>query len=70
MENIMTMTINKDTFPRFTKRLKKSLQKNGVDLPLNKVQEVAAQSLGKESFFELNILFNKESIPTDFIEQH
>lgn len=64
----MTITINKDSFPRFTKRLKKSLQKSGIDLPLNQVQEVAAQSLGKENFYELNTLFdkkNKELIPIE-----
>lgn len=54
----MTITINKHSFPRFSKRLKKSLEKKGIDLPLNQVQDIAAQSLGKENLYEINTVFN------------
>lgn len=57
----MTITINKDSFPRFTKRLKKSLQQSGIDLPLHQVKEIAAQSFGKENLHELNTLFNQHN---------
>lgn len=56
----MTITINKGNFPRFAKRLKKSLQNQQVSLPLTTIQDIAAQGLGKENYYELLQLFNRQ----------
>lgn len=56
----MAITINKNNISRFTKRLKKALQKQGLDLPLNQVQELAAQSLGQENYHTLHSLLENK----------
>ena len=61
----MTITINKDSFPRFAKRLKKSLQNKSINLSHSEVQDIAAQSLGKENFYEIQRFFIQ---PKDILE--
>ena len=57
------ITINSSNLSRFVKRLKKALKLQHIDFPTHTVQDIAAQSLGKENHHELLKTLDKPSSP-------
>ena len=57
------LVINDANFTRTKKKLKKSLEKEGISLPLSKIGEILADSLGFQNTFDIqkNLLNIEES---------
>jgi len=51
------LVINDANFTRTKKKLKKSLEKEGISLPLSKIGEILADSLGFKNTFDIQTLF-------------
>jgi hypothetical protein len=55
------ITITSENFKRFAKRLQKQQEEQGLKTTLTQAQEILAKTLGANSYFEMNKLFQKEN---------
>lgn len=72
------IAINEENFSKFSKRLKKSLQEKGIEIPLNEAQILLSKTFGFDSVYNFQKELKKEKIEEkeeaiqikDFIEAY